>query len=170
MIKLDILENQVKTVYLAVGSNLGNRYKNIELSKIALINNKINIIKSSSYYETYSWPNKTDPKFLNIILKAKTILEPLELLTICKKIEISLGRRKSKKNSPRECDIDIIDYNKMIKSNGVNLPHPRMHKRSFVLIPLFEIEKQWKHPKLKHHIKSLVFDLSKNDITSIKQI
>ena len=170
MIKLDTLENQVKTVYLAVGSNLGNKYKNIELSKIALINNKINIIKSSGYYETHSWPNKADPKFLNVILKVKTVLDPLELLTICKKIEISLGRRKSKKNSPRECDIDIIDYNKMIKSNGVNLPHPRMHKRNFVLIPLFEIEKQWKHPKLKHHIKSLIFDLSKNDITSIKQI
>ena len=170
MIKQDILENRAKIVYLGVGSNLGNRFINIEKAKFLLIENNISLISVSKYYETPSWPNPKNPKFINIVLKAKSLLNPIELLNLCKKIEISLGRKITPKNSPRECDIDIIDYDKMIKSDGVNLPHPRMHKRSFVLIPLFEIEKQWKHPKLRHHIKSLIFDLSKNDITSIKQI
>ena len=163
-------ENRVKIAYLALGSNLGNRYINIELAKVFLLKNNIKIIKSSSYYETLSWPNKLNPKFLNIVLKIKTSLDFVELLDICKKIEILLGRKKSEKNSPRECDIDIIDYDKSVILNGVILPHPRMHTRNFVLIPLFEIEKQWKHPKLKIHIKSLILSLSYDDITSIKQI
>ena len=73
MIKQDILEKQVKFTYLSLGSNLGDKIKNIELAKHLLINNKILIEDSSSYYETPSWPNKNQPKFLNIILKLKQI-------------------------------------------------------------------------------------------------
>ena len=80
-----------------------------------------------------------------------------------------LGRKKNQKNSPRECDIDIIDYNNKKKENII-LPHPRMHKRNFVFFPLFEINKDWKHPILKHHIKKLISSLSNRDIRSIKQI
>ena len=132
--------------------------------------NQITIIKSSSYYVTPSWPNRNYPKFLNIVLKIKTNLDVINLLNICKKIEKSLGRKKTSKNSPRECDIDILDYNKINNvSKNINLPHPRMHKRNFVLIPLFEIDKNWIHPKSRQHIKSLIFTLSNTDITSIKQ-
>ena len=170
MIKQDTLEKQAKIVYLGIGSNLGNRFKNIENAKISLTENQITIIKSSSYYETLSWPNKNYPKFLNIVLKVKTKLDVINLLNICKKIEKSLGRKKTSKNSPRECDIDILDYNKTNNEvKNINLPHPRMHKRNFVLIPLFEIDKNWTHPKSKQNIKSLIFSLSNVDITSIKQ-
>ena len=110
MIKQDIYENQAKDVFLAIGSNLGDRFKNIELAKIMLSDNKIKILKSSSFYETLSWPNPNYPKFYNVVLKVKTNLKVLELLTICKQIEISLGRKKTPKNSPRICDIDILDY------------------------------------------------------------
>tara|TARA_B100000073_G_scaffold330172_1_gene318424 strand:+ start:209 stop:724 length:516 start_codon:yes stop_codon:yes gene_type:complete len=170
VIRQDILEKQAKIVYLGIGSNLGNRFKNIEKAKINLTENQITIIKSSSYYETLAWPNINDPKFLNIVLKVKTNIDVINLLNICKKIEKSLGRRNTLKNSPRKCDIDIIDYDKtnnVIKD--INLPHPRMHKRNFVLIPLFEINKNWTHPKSRQHIKSLIFSLSNTDITSIKQ-
>ena len=170
MIRQDILEKQAKIVYLGIGSNLGNRFKNIEKAKINLTENQVTIIKSSSYYETLAWPNINDPKFLNIVLKVKTNIDVINLLNICKKIEKSLGRRNTLKNSPRKCDIDIIDYDKtnnVIKD--INLPHPRMHKRNFVLIPLFEINRNWIHPKSKQHIKSLIFSLSNSDITSIKQ-
>ena len=170
MIKQDTLEKQAKIAYLGIGSNLGDRFKNIENAKISLTENQITIIKSSSYYETLSWPNKNYPKFLNIVLKVKTNLEVINLLNICKKIEKSLGRKKTSKNSPRECDIDILDYNKTNNlAKNINLPHPRMHKRNFVLIPLFEIDKNWIHPKSRQHIKSLIFTLSNTDITSIKQ-
>ena len=92
------------------------------------------------------------------------------MLYRCKEIEANLGRKKMPKNSPRECDIDIIDYNNMIINNKIILPHPRMHRRNFVLFPLFEINKDWTHPKLKHDIKKLIFLLPNRDITSIKQI
>ena len=170
MIKQDILEKQVNTVYLGIGSNLGNRSINIEKAKIRLFENNIKIIKSSSFYETLSWPNPNNPKFYNIVLKTKTNLNVNELLQICKKIEKSLGRKKSPKNSPRECDIDILDYAKKSQNDKVCLPHPMLHKRNFVLIPLFEIEKNWIHPRSKHHIKKLIFSLSNSDISSIKKV
>ena len=170
MIRQDIYENQANKVFLAIGSNLGDRFRNIELAKIMLSDNRIKILKSSSFYETLSWPNIKNPKFLNVVLEIETNLRPLSLLDLCKKIEKSLGRKKSKKNSPRVCDIDILDYNKRNENNGINLPHPRLHQRNFVLIPLFEISKKWTHPKSKDHIKTLILKLSKKDITSIKQI
>ena len=170
MIKQDISEKQVKIAYLGIGSNLGKRIKNIENAKIELLKNNIKIIKTSSYYETLSWPNPTLPKFYNIVLKIKTYLNELQLLDLCKNIEKSLGRKKTLKNAPRVCDIDILDYDKTLKSNQIHLPHPRMHKRNFVLMPLFEINKEWKHPVTKQHIKKLIFSLSNKDISSIKLI
>ena len=163
-------EKQAKIIYLSVGSNLGDRKKNIEKTKFELYSKGINIIKSSNYYETLSWPNPKNPKFYNVILKVSSNLKILKLLKICKQIETSLGRQKAPKNSPRTCDIDIIDYNKEISANGINVPHPRMHLRNFVLIPLFEIEKTWKYPNSNRYIKNLIFSLSNSDIRSIKLV
>ena len=168
----DISENQAKIVYLSIGSNLGVRRSNIEKAKFHLKENDIKIVSVSNYYETPSWPNPNYPKYLNIILKIECHYDPVDLLNICKKIEINLGRKKSKKNSPRKCDIDIIDFHGMklnIKSK-LNLPHKRMFRRNFVLIPLFEVEKNWKHPCKKLDIKTLISLLPVDDITSIKQI
>ena len=163
-------ENRVKDIYLGIGSNLGNKKANIEMTKLKLVINNVKILESSSYYESLSWPNQKNPKFINIIVKVKTSLKPLELIQKCKNIEKEMGRKKSPKNSPRVCDIDIIDYKKKKINNGLILPHPRMHTRNFVLIPLFEIDKNWKHPVLKHNIKTLILSLSNSDIRSIKQI
>ena len=170
MTNQDTLEKQARIVYLSLGSNLGNRIVNIEKAKYILAENNIEIIKSSSFYETSSWPDHTNPKFYNIVLKVKTILDEIKLLFLCKEIEKILGRKKRPKNSPRECDIDIIDYSQKTSKNGINLPHPRMHSRNFVLIPLFEIDRNWQHPVSKRHIKSLIFSLHSRDISSIKQI
>ncbi len=163
-------EKQAKIIYLSIGSNLGNRKKNIEKTKFKLYSKGINIIKSSNYYETLSWPNPNNPKFYNIILKVSSDLKILELLKICKQIETSLGRKKAPKNSPRTCDIDIIDYNQKITVNDIKVPHPRMHLRNFVLIPLFEIEKNWRYPNSKRYIRNLIFSLSNSDIRSIKLV
>ena len=169
MIKQDILENQVNSIYLGIGSNLGRKKKNIEKAKFELAQRNIKILQSSSFYESLSWPNPNNPKFLNIVLRVSTNLSPLELMKKCKEIEIFLGRKKRSKNSPRECDIDIIDYNQKVFNKEIILPHPRMFKRNFVLLPLFEINKNWIHPKLKHHIKRLILSLPNRDITSIKK-
>ena len=170
MIKLDTSENRAKLIYLGIGSNLGNRKNNIEKAKFELLQKNIFILTESNIYETLSWPNEKNPKFLNVVLKVKTILSPIKLLKVCKEIEKTLGRKKNTKNAPRQCDIDIIDYNNKILKRDVILPHPRMHTRNFVLFPLFEINKNWKHPILKKDIKILICSLSNKDIRSIKLI
>ena len=173
MKKQDISENQAKQVYLAVGSNLGNKIKNIEIVKLELEKQKIKILKSSSKYISESWPDPSKPNYINIIIKVKTSLTPLELLKTCRIIELKLGRIRSKKNAPRTCDIDIIDYDKKIldiKNKQLILPHPRMNKRNFVLLPLFEVDKSWKHPKSKINIVNLINSLPLKDLRSIKQI
>ena len=170
MTKQDTSENQAKNIYLGIGSNLGNRITNIEKAKSLLEEKNIKLISFSKYYETPSWPNPKNPKFINIVLKIKCQIKPSELLSICKSLEVNLGRKKAAKNSPRVCDIDIIDFNGLILNDELNLPHKMMHKRSFVLFPLFEIEKNWVHPIKKTNIKKLIFSLSNEDIRSIKQI
>ena len=170
MIRQDTSENQAKPIYIGIGSNLGNKRKNIEDTKFHLIKNKISILESSSYYESLSWPDPNNPKFLNIVLEITTNFNSLELIQKCKEIEKKLGRKKLPKNSPRECDIDLIDFRGKKIAGDLILPHPRMHNRNFVLLPLFEINKDWKHPILKVNIKNLISSLSNSDIRSIKQI
>ena len=173
MKKQDILENQAKQAYLAIGSNLGNKINNIELAKLELLKNKIKILKSSSNYISESWPDASMPNYINIVIKIRTSLEPLELLKTCNLIELKLGRVRLKKNAPRTCDIDIIDYDKKIlneKNNKLSLPHPLMNKRNFVLLPLFEVDKSWKHPKSNINIVNLINSLPVKDLRSIKKI
>jgi 2-amino-4-hydroxy-6-hydroxymethyldihydropteridine diphosphokinase len=166
-------ENQVKIAYLGIGSNLGDRRANIEKTKFEMQSYKINIIKSSNNFETESWPDKNKPKFINIVVKVKTSLSAYKLLKICNLIEKNMGRIRSIKNEPRTCDIDILDYDKKIlNSKGVDLilPHPFLVKRNFVLLPLFEIDKTWKHPKSRLNIAKLINALPIKDLRSIKQI
>ena len=157
-------------IYIGIGSNLGNRIENITKAKYFLDLNGINITKSSSYYETLSWPDPNKPKFINIVVQSNTKASPEKLLKIFKSIEKKLGRKKKSKNSPRTCDIDIISYNQKILTGNITIPHKRMHRRNFVLIPLFELNKNWFHPKTNKNIKKLIFSLSIKDIRSIKQI
>ena len=173
MKKQDISENLANPAYLAIGSNLGNKISNIEITKFELEKYKVKILKSSSNYMSESWPDSSMPNYINIIIKIKTSLAPLELLKVCNLIELKLGRVRGKKNIPRKCDIDIIDYDKMIlneKNNQLILPHPRMSKRNFVLLPLFEVDKSWIHPKSKINIVNLINSLPVKNLRSIKQI
>tara|TARA_Y100000590_G_scaffold460377_1_gene619524 strand:- start:1683 stop:2192 length:510 start_codon:yes stop_codon:yes gene_type:complete len=169
-----MLGKQAKTVFLSIGSNLGNKKKNISLAKYKLEKNNIKILKSSKNYETLSWPDKKNPKFINVVIKIKTFLSPKDLMKKCLQIEKELGRIRYKKNEPRTCDIDIIDYNKMVikKTKKLNLisPHPKMHIRSFVLLPLFEIAKTWIHPIKKTTIKELVNSLKIKELRTVKLI
>ena len=173
MKKRDILENLASHAYLAIGSNLGNKINNIDVTKFELEKHKITILKSSSNYISESWPDNSMPSYINIIIKIKTSLAPLELLKVCNLIELKLGRTREKKNSPRTCDIDIIDYDNKIlvrQNKKLILPHPRMSNRNFVLLPLFEVDKSWKHPKSKINIVNLINSLPIKDLRSIKQI
>ena len=168
----DILENQAKIVYLGLGSNLGNRLNNLEKTKLYLQSKNLKILKVSSFYETLSWPNKKFPKYLNIVIKIKTKFDLKELFNFIKIVEKKIGRKKDIKNHPRVCDIDILDYDQ--KTFFINdyktkivVPHERMSERNFVLIPLYEINKNWFHPKLRVNIVNLVSKLANDNLTSI---
>ena len=160
-------------IYIGIGSNLGNKLKNIEKAKSLIKINGINIIQSSSYYETLSWPDATKPKFLNIGLLADFNLDYLSLLNEAQLVEKKIGRFKSTKNEPRVCDIDIIDFNgKIINENIIKLPHPRSHNRNFVLYPIKEIDPVWMHPVLKKNVDILISELSqfsRNEITRLNK-
>ena len=173
MKRLDILENQVNKAYLALGSNLGNKIKNLIHAKFLLNSMGINIIKTSSFYLSKSWPNKNFPDYLNVVLLVQTNFKIDELFKKVKYIEKIMGRKATPKNYPRICDIDIIDFNntcinlKFLNEN-ITVPHASMHKRNFVLLPLYEINKKWHHPKYKKNIVKLISNLSKTDLRGVK--
>ena len=166
-------------ILLGLGSNLasryGNRFKNIDLAVYALNGYGIQVKKKSSYYETPSYPDKNYPKFINIIVHVETNLQPEDLASVLIFIEESLQRERNKKNEPRTCDIDIIDYNNQIinfkyKDLDFVVPHQKLVYRNFVLFPLQEIYPDWKHPKTKELIGDLIEKLPKEDKNSILKI
>jgi 2-amino-4-hydroxy-6-hydroxymethyldihydropteridine diphosphokinase len=149
--------------YIGIGSNLGNRQKNC-LRAIKLIEkNGIVIRKLSSMYETEPWGIKDQPHFLNMAIEIETHLNPEELLKILKNIENKIGRRKSYRWGPRSIDLDILLFDNLIlKEDNLEIPHPLMHKRNFVLLPLSEIAPDIIHPLLRKKISDLVKELSNN--------
>ena len=114
MKKQGTLENRANYVYLALGSNLGNKISNLIKTQQLIIESNIQILKSSSFYKTESWPNKKFPFYVNSVILVKTSFNPIKLFNIIKSIEIKIGRKKAIKNHPRVCDIDIIDFNGQI--------------------------------------------------------
>lgn len=145
------------TAYLCLGSNLGDREKNL-IRALSLLSTEVNLDKASSVYETEPVGYKEQPLFLNLACQVTTNLNPWELLHLAKTIENKMGRIPSKQiNAPRPIDIDILFYNKqIINSKNLTVPHPRLAKRAFVLIPLSEIAAELIHPQLGKSIAALV--------------
>ena len=162
-------------IHINIGSNLdstlGTKFSNISIAINLLIKSKVKIIKISNFYETPSYPNKKLPKFVNIGAVIECKFDDLTLLKKISLIEKKIGRVKSKINAPRVCDIDIIDFNGLIKkTNLLKLPHPRCHFRNFVLYPIKEIDPGWKHPILMKNIDFLINDLSKKSSIEITRL
>ncbi len=166
-------------IFLGLGSNLhskyGDRFTNINLAISSLEAYGIKVIKKSSFYKTPSYPDKKNPKFINVVILVKTNLPPIDLMSILIFIEEKLERKRFKKNDPRTCDIDIIDYNSQIlnlKYNNLDftLPHKELTSRNFVLFPLQEIFPMWEHPKTKESISNLIQKLNEEDKNSILKI
>ena len=166
-------------IFLGLGSNLssrfGDRFVNIKLAISYLEEYGIKVIKKSSFYETPSYPNNQNPKFINVVIIVDTFMPPIKLISALMLIEEKLERKRFKKNDPRTCDIDIIDYNSQIlnlKFNNLEftVPHKKLTLRNFVLFPLKEISPMWKHPKTKEIISDLVQKLRDEDKNSILKI
>ncbi len=162
-------------IHINIGSNLdskyGTKFKNISIAINLLIGLKLKIKKISNFYETPSYPNKKLPKFANIGLLAEYNFSYTKLIKEISFIEKKIGRVKSKKNDPRVCDIDIIDFNGLIKVNKLlKLPHPRSHSRNFVLYPIKEIDPKWIHPIFKKNVDFLINQLSQNSRIEITRL
>ena len=162
-------------IHLNIGSNLtsrfGNKFDNISIAVDLLINSNLKIKKISSFYKTPSYPNKNLPFFLNIGVLANYDHDEASLLNKINLIEKKIGRARSKKNDPRVCDIDIIDFNGLvINQNNLIIPHKKCHLRNFVLYPILQIESTWVHPKLKKSVKYLINKLDQKSRIEITRL
>ena len=164
-------------IHLNIGSNLnskfGSRFDNITIAIDLLLSAKVKIKKISNFYETPSYPNKRFPNYLNVGVLCSFNGNPEILFKIIKSIEKKIGRFKSKKNDPRVCDIDIIDYNSdIVKKDFITIPHSRCHTRNFVLYPIKEIDPNWIHPILGQNVNNLIKKLdfkSRIEITRLSK-
>jgi len=145
---------ELTTVYLSLGSNMGDRQQNLDLA-LKLLSQRMQVSKVSSVYDTEAVGPISQPRFLNLACEVKTRLAPEGLLTMVKGLELKMGR-KGRTGEPRIIDVDILLYgDTVVKTKDLEIPHPRMAERQFVLVPLAEIAPDAVHPVLKKPIKEL---------------
>jgi len=148
--------NELVTVYLGLGSNLGNRQNNLD-EAMGFLSQRFQVAKVSSVYDTEPIGSIGQPRFLNLVCQIYTRLAPVGLLTLVKGIESKLGRVPGGSNAPRPIDIDILFYgDQIVETPELVIPHPRLTERAFVLIPLAEIAPDLVHPVSGKIIKDLL--------------
>jgi 2-amino-4-hydroxy-6-hydroxymethyldihydropteridine diphosphokinase len=146
-------------VYLGLGSNLGERADNIAMA-ISHLREKVAVDVVSSIYETEPVGYAEQPRFLNVVCVGITDLSPKALLAFVKDIEAQMGRKATFRYGPRPIDIDILFYDSLIlESPALTIPHPRLHERAFVLVPLLELASQLRHPVLGKTIAEMATEV-----------
>ena len=155
------MTTEQSTIYLGLGSNLGNRAENLK-SALDMLSHRLRPGKVSSIYDTEPIGNVNQPRFLNMVCQAYTMLSPHDLLALTQGIELRMGRARGASNLPRPIDIDILFYgNQVIDTPELVIPHPRLHERAFVLVPMVEIAPVLKHPVIKKTVKQLLKNLGR---------
>lgn len=146
-------------VYLGVGSNLGNRLQNLR-EALQRCETHLHITRVSSIYDTAPWGISAQPRFLNIVAQGETALQPHALLAFVKTIEAEMGRASTARYGPRVIDLDILLYDDLIFHDAkLQIPHPRLAERRFVLTPLAELEPDLLHPQLEQTVSDLLTPL-----------
>ena len=157
------------TAYLILGSNIDDKVAYLNEASHLLSANDLQVVKSSSFYETAAWGLEDQEPFINQALEVSTSLSPLDLLTRCQKIEFKLGRVREEKWGPRTIDIDIAYYENLIISvEELSLPQNNLENRSFALTPLCELAPNNIHPILLKSNKELLISCS--DSLPVKKI
>ena len=156
--------NKLEKIYLHTGSNLGQKEQQLDQARQLIGQTIGQVTAQSQVYETEAWGLPDQPNFVNQALEVETALSPDELINRILSIEQKMGRIRSEKWTARLIDIDIIFYSdKIIKTEKLTIPHPFMHERNFVLIPLVEIAGNFIHPELQTSIKEL-YERSKDQL------
>ena len=143
-------------VFLGIGTNLGDRERNLQ-DALAILSQKMVILKESSIYQTAPWGYLDQPAFLNQAIEVQTDLSPLNLLGFLKDTEKVLGRQANFRYGPRLIDLDILFYgSRVIQTPRLQIPHPRIAQRAFVLVPLAEIAPDFVHPQNRQTVTQLL--------------
>lgn len=152
------MENKTVTAYVGIGSNLGDRAGNLIMAIRGLIEASLDVTKLSAIYETEAVGMDNAPNFLNMVAEVKTgIISPTQMMARMLRIEYLLGRKDKSENLPRTIDLDLLFYGDLrLNTPFLTLPHPRVHLRNFVLIPMNEIAPDFIHPTKRKHISDLV--------------
>jgi len=141
-------QNSSAAVFLSLGSNLGNREEQLESALSALPGEAVKVLKCSSVYRTDPLYVQDQPDFLNMVCEVETQLSAHELLQSCLRIERRLGRVRALDKGPREIDLDILFFGQaIIEDQKLVVPHPLLHERNFVLVPLAEIAPAFRDPR-----------------------
>jgi len=154
-------------VYIALGTNLGSREQNLQTAK-DFLSRKATILQESAIYITPPWGYLDQPDFLNQVIEVSTHLRPVPLLRYLKRIEKQMGREKLIQNGPRLIDLDILFYgDQVLETGNLQIPHPRMVGRAFVLVPLNEIAPDFIHPVLNVSVSDMLAQTDTSGVTRL---
>ncbi|MBF0317965.1 MAG: 2-amino-4-hydroxy-6-hydroxymethyldihydropteridine diphosphokinase [Nitrospirae bacterium] len=152
-------------VYIGIGSNLSDRHGNCLRAVELLQEGAIVVTARSGMHQTAAWGDMSQPDFINMCVEVETDLSPTELLNALKAIETHMGRTPTRRWGPRVIDLDILLYGGLVvQEEGLTIPHPHMHQRGFVLLPLQEIAPGVVHPILNKSIEELAAGVSETGI------
>jgi 2-amino-4-hydroxy-6-hydroxymethyldihydropteridine diphosphokinase len=147
----------LKIAYIALGSNVGDRAENLRVAKEQAEAPDLRVLRASSIYETAPRDVEDQPWFLNQVLECETDLFPRQLLARLQKIERDMGRKRRMAKGPREIDLDILLYgDAVVKAPELEIPHPRMAERRFVLEPLAELAPEKRHPGTRRTMREML--------------